>query len=50
MDTHESRIRGRAGHNIQLTDKERHQPGHTTPPPHLPDTPLIRHRRHWKNG
>jgi len=42
MDTHESRIRGRTGHHIQLTAKERHQPAHTTPPPYLPDTPLIR--------
>jgi len=42
LDTHESRIRGRTRHTIQLTDKERHQPNQTSPPPYMPDTPLIR--------
>ncbi len=41
-DTHESRIRGRTRHKIELTEKERHQPGETSPPPYLPNTPLIR--------
>ncbi len=42
VDTHESRIRGRTRHKIELTNEERHQPDQTSPPPYLPDTPLIR--------
>ncbi len=42
VDTHESRIRGRTRQAIDLTEEERHQPDRTSPPPYLPDTPLIR--------
>jgi arylsulfatase A-like enzyme len=42
LDTHESRIRGRTRHRIELTSDERHQTDQTRPPPYLPDTPNIR--------